>query len=597
VSIPIASDPGASSRDSPRLPIRFGSRGSKLALVQAQWVADRLSAAGIPSELVLIRTAGDERALDTAWGEGAFVTAIEQALLDGRVDAAVHSAKDVPTVEDQRLSIAAWTAREDPRDALVCRVPGTTLSTLPLGSRVGTDSPRRGAFLRSVRPDLRIHPLSGNVDTRLRKLDDGESDALVLAIAGLTRLGLADRIDEILTTDVVVPAPGQGALALQARSDDLRAREALGHLDDPASRQAVEAERAFLAATGGGCRSPIGALGTVADGQLTLLVAAERVLELPGHAAVVGGVVRTEATAPVTDRLTLARGLAVRIVRRRARARVLVTRPTDQSGSLVAGLDARGIDAVVVPTIEIRDVAPGGPLDEALARVVDGDWLVATSPNGVRAALSALARVRIDPATLRWAVIGAASAAVVRERGTNPFVPSRATGEALAAELPLVRNDRVLLARSDLADPRLVAKIAARGAAVSDVVAYRTVEAPESSRQLLAAALAEPIDALAFASGSAVRGLLALAPVNAHDRLRATLAVCIGSTTAGVAGDLGFASIVESTAEAADALADAVVDALAASLPPAFVDVGTATLAAAVAPAIATTSGAPGGIR
>ncbi len=584
--------------DSTGVPIRIGSRGSKLALVQAQWVADRLSAAGIPFELVLIRTAGDDRALDTAWGEGAFVTAIEQALLDGRIDAAVHSAKDVPTVENQRLSIAAWTTREDPRDALVCRVRGTTLSTLPLGSRVGTDSPRRGAFLRSVRPDLRIHPLSGNVDTRLYKLDDGESDALVLAVAGLTRLGLADRIDEILATDVAVPAPGQGALALQARSDDPRTREALGHLDDPASRQAVEAERAFLAATGGGCRSPIGALGTVADGQLTLRVAAERVLELPGHAAVLGGVVRSEATAPVDDRRSLARGLAERIVRRRARARVLVTRPTNQSASLVAGLAARGIDAVVVPTIEIRDVAPGGPLDEALARMVDGDWLVATSPNGVRAALAALARVRIDPATLRWAVIGAASAAVVCERGANPFVPSRAAGEALAAELPLVGGDRVLLARGDLADPGLVAKLAARDATVSDVVAYRTVEAPESSRELLAAALAEPIDALAFASGSAVRGLLALAPVDAQARFCATLAVCIGATTAGIAGDLGFARIVESTAQAAEGLADAVVDALAASLPPAPRDEeATPTGPVTAAPATTISSTTPGGIR
>lgn len=251
-------------------PLRIGTRGSRLALVQARWVAARLADAGIPSRLQILRTAGDDRAPDTAWGEGAFVSRIERALLEGEVDAAVHSAKDVPTVEEPRLEIAAFPPREDPRDALVGRLRGRTLAGLPAGSRVGTDSPRRTAFLRAVRPDLVFHPLHGNVDTRLARLDAGETDVLVLAVAGLRRLGYADRIDEILSPRLAAPAPGQGGLAVQCRADDDRTRAALRVLDEPAARAAISAERAFLRATGGGCRSAVGALGVV-DGVRIIL--------------------------------------------------------------------------------------------------------------------------------------------------------------------------------------------------------------------------------------------------------------------------------------------------------------------------------------
>src|SRR5665811_956124 len=205
-------------RDSPHL--RLGTRGSALALAQSGTIADSLRALGVTVEMVSIRTAGDNRAPNTVWGEGAFVTALEAALLDGRIDVAVHSAKDVPTTQDPRLRIAAFPPREDPRDALVAADPGLTIDTLPRGARIGTDSPRRVAFLLAHRPDLRPHPLHGNVDTRLRRLAEGESDALVLAVAGLTRLGLAGRITQALPPDILPPAPGQGALAVQCRADD-----------------------------------------------------------------------------------------------------------------------------------------------------------------------------------------------------------------------------------------------------------------------------------------------------------------------------------------------------------------------------------------
>lgn len=253
--------------------IRIGTRGSALALAQAGLVRDALLAAGRSTRVVVIETEGDRRAPDTAWGEGAFVAAIEGALLDGRVDLAVHSAKDIPTDEPPGLRIAAYLPRADPRDALVVRADSAVrrIDDLPTGSRVGTDSPRRTGFLRARRPDLFVHPLHGNVDTRLRRLAAGETDALILACAGLDRLGLSERIAERLAPDVVPPAAGQGAIAVQIRNDDAWLLDVLAAIDDRPTRLAVEAERSFLHAMGGGCRAPIGAHATVDADRLDLL--------------------------------------------------------------------------------------------------------------------------------------------------------------------------------------------------------------------------------------------------------------------------------------------------------------------------------------
>ncbi len=247
-------------------------------------------------EIVTIVTAGDVRAVDTAWGEGAFVGALERALLEGRIDLATHSAKDVPL--DTALPIAAYPVREESRDVLVTRAGGLSLASLPEGAVVGTDSPRRAGFLRAERPDLRVVPLHGNVDTRLRRLDAGDVDALILAAAGLRRLGLADRIDVVLDARVMPPAPGQGALAVQVRNggDDVAAR--VGEIDDTAVRAAVVCERATLAAAGGGCRAPLGA---------TAEIVAEQIRLTAGFVAEDGrGRLIVERDAPRTDALRLA---------------------------------------------------------------------------------------------------------------------------------------------------------------------------------------------------------------------------------------------------------------------------------------------------
>jgi hydroxymethylbilane synthase len=244
-------------------------------MMQSDLVARMLRQQGHEVELVQVVTEGDRRPIDMSPGVGVFVTALERALVDGEVDLAVHSAKDVPLDLRDDLAIVAFPGpREDPRDALVTQRGGLTLDTLPSGATFGTDSPRRAGFVLSRRPDLRHRPMHGNVDTRLRKLGGGDVDALVLAAAGLDRLGDSARIDERIHPEVVPPAPGQGVLAVQCRTADAGVREVLEALDDPLLRLAVRTERRVLEATGGTCRAPVGALAAITGGRLCLLAGA-----------------------------------------------------------------------------------------------------------------------------------------------------------------------------------------------------------------------------------------------------------------------------------------------------------------------------------
>ena len=254
--------------------LRLGTRNSALARVGAAMVAGALRDMGATVEVVPIVTAGDIRPIDTEWDEGAFVGAIEAALRGGEIDLAVHSTKDIPVdrEDDPDLMIAAYPVRADPRDALVAR-PGPSLVGLRRGASVGTDSPRRRGFLLSERPDLKVCALTGNVDTRLRRLDAGDIDALVLAAAGLDRLGHHDRLTEVFDASRIPPAPGQGALAVQVRRADHRVVQSVARLDDLDTRLAVTTERAVLATLGGGCRAPIGVLASVIGDSMSLVAA------------------------------------------------------------------------------------------------------------------------------------------------------------------------------------------------------------------------------------------------------------------------------------------------------------------------------------
>jgi hydroxymethylbilane synthase len=256
----------------------IGTRGSKLALVQAEWVRNRLSLLDPATEIQLeiIRTTGDVKTdpLSVIGGKGVFTKELEDALFDGRIDLAVHSLKDLPTIVPDGLALAGICEREDPRDALVLAASSAlacvAISDLPPHAVVGTSSPRRLAQLQHLRGDLEIRDLRGNVDTRLRKLDEGQYQAVILAVAGLKRLGFEHRISGRIAPELMLPAVGQGAVGIETRADDSSAVDAAHALGHEPSRTACVAERAFLRALGGGCQLPIAAHG-VAQGQLLTL--------------------------------------------------------------------------------------------------------------------------------------------------------------------------------------------------------------------------------------------------------------------------------------------------------------------------------------
>jgi hydroxymethylbilane synthase len=313
-----------------RPPLRLATRRSPLAQAQARWVADQIERTGIgPVELVGITSQGDlsDGPLAQIGGTGVFVTALREAVLAGVVDAAVHSLKDLPVVPDERLLLAAVPVREDPSDVLVAR-DAHTLDELPIGARVGTGSPRRAMQLRILRPDLDVVDVRGNVDTRVTHVHEGRLDAVVLARAGLARLGRLDAVSEVFSFERMLPAPGQGALAVECRQpastlpadlehgDGAETRTAqvvlaLRRIDDPISRACVTAERAVLETLEAGCSAPIGALAVVDDANL------REHGELVLHAVVgtpEGTAARLSRHGSVHDSVGLGRGLAQQLL-------------------------------------------------------------------------------------------------------------------------------------------------------------------------------------------------------------------------------------------------------------------------------------------
>lgn len=296
---------------------RIATRSSPLALWQAEHIASSLRQLDTTLEttLVPLRTTGDrilDRPLAEIGGKGLFIKEVEEALLEGRADLAVHSLKDLPATLAPGLILAAVPAREDARDALIVAagLSAGNLASLPPGARVGTSSPRRICQLKSQRADLVIEPLRGNVDTRLRRLDEGRCDALVLAVAGLKRLGLQQRITHILEPAEMLPAIGQGALAVEVRQDDRDLRKLLERLDDWATATVVTAERAFLARLGGDCHTPMAAHGFIEGAQLNLEGLVGSLSGTP--------ILRARLAGPTTQAASLGRALADWLIERGA---------------------------------------------------------------------------------------------------------------------------------------------------------------------------------------------------------------------------------------------------------------------------------------
>ncbi len=300
-------------------PLRLGTRGSPLALAQAREIAHQLHArCGRTAVLVTVATPGDESTapIERLGTTGVFTTTLREALLHGAVDLVVHSGKDLPTAPVPGLQVAAFPAREDPRDALIWP-GGASLDALPSGARIGTGSPRRAALLRATGRQLQIVPIRGNVDTRLRKLANGEVDALVLAMAGLSRLGLLGSRVTPLDPSLLMPAPAQGVLAVECRTDDPDTAAQLSTLDHPPSRAAAIAERGFLAALGVGCSAPVGALA-----EPTAAATGEPEVRLSGVIAAPDGssVLRAQLTGAAGDGDALGHRLARTLLQQGAAA-------------------------------------------------------------------------------------------------------------------------------------------------------------------------------------------------------------------------------------------------------------------------------------
>ncbi len=516
---------------------RLGTRRSRLALIQSELVARRLRRAGAEVDLVEIVTEGDIRPKDAPIAEGVFVAALERALRSREIDLAVHSAKDVPLDLDPGVPLVAFPERADPRDALVTRNGETSLSELRPGARVGTDSPRRTAFAHAVRPDLHVFPLMGNVDSRVMRLDAGEADALILAAAGLDRLGLGDRIAARLEPDLMPPAPAQGALAVQARRDDRDVLDVVRLIDDARVRVEVLAERALLKAFGGGYTGPVGALAE-AIGLVDV--------RLTAGAATGGGSKHQVLTALINVDHIAASVTAVAAELHRnvpvATRAVLDTRP-DRESEMALRWSLQGVRMIHVPTVAIATANGDHGLELARRQLGSYDWIVLTSKRGVAALFDGFAGA--VPATVRWAAVGPATSQALRKRGIEVDAePAQAVGEAIPAAMAqraTLDGARVLLARADAADQTLPDALRGRGAQVDDVVAYRSIAAPAASMPPLQQALLDPeLDAVLFASGSAVRGFCVFSSA------RNLKVYTIGPKTSAVAREHGF----EVTAEA-----------------------------------------------
>jgi hydroxymethylbilane synthase len=566
-------------------------------LAQATWVRKRLEERypGLQVEIKTIKTSGDRfltTPLKAIGGKGIFVKEIEEALVQKKIDLAVHSMKDLPTEIPTGLAISAITKREDPRDVLVDR-DDRSLKDLPSGARVGTGSLRRQAQILHYRSDLVIVPIRGNVDTRLKKLARGEVDALVMAAAGLKRIGQEDRVSECIPPDICLNAVGQGALGLETRFDGPVNQE-LAFLHHAPTAVEVSAERAFLKCLGGGCQIPVGAWGCVEGSQIRLMGV---VGETDG-----GRLVRGEITGPLAEAEKLGQELAERLLQKGADKiladvrgdsndevrviipgsgregtadedkplfgrHIVVTRPRSQANSFVRGIEELGGEVVEFPTIEIVSPKSYSPLDRAINKIESYDWLIFTSVNGVRQffdRIRHLGRSISDLNGIRIAAIGPETA-----KSLEPFnlqadlVPGEYRAEAILQALKPgeLRGKRVLLPRVAGARDVLPKTLREWGAETDVIEAYRTVLPRSDATWLHALLLERKLDVVTFTSSSTVINFAKFFPgEDVNDLLDGVAVACIGPITQKTAEEKGIRVDIVPREYTVEGLTQAIVD-------------------------------------
>lgn len=565
--------------------LTVGTRTSALALWQTNYVMQTLEAAwpGLCCKQSPFVTKGDQtqaegKPLPAIGGKGLFTAELEESLRSGAIDLAVHSLKDLPVEDSPGLTLGAITNRADVRDALVAR-NGWTLATLPHGAVVGTSSTRRAAQLLAHRPDLTVRSIRGNVATRARKVFDGEYDATLLAAAGLERLGLHEYITELLPLDLMLPAPGQGALAVQCRADDTHTLQLLRVLDDQAVRAGVTAERAFLSALGGGCSAPVAAHALLLPSgnlQLSALVGATdgqeiiRVVKVSSTTdcspITLGNEAAQEAMAQGATRLlTQARTT----IPQPATAlplqgkRIVVTRAEAQANSFADALTALGATPILIPTIQIVPTPDLAPLDRALQSLDQYRWLIFTSVNGVGVVTERLTALDLPAshwAGIQVAAVGETTADALRAHGIVPaFVPETYVADAIVDGLGEVAGERILLPQAEIARETLAEQLSARGATVDALPVYQTLAADLDGDALTA--LNVGVDLLTFTSSSTVRNLVQAltAATGAPPTFADEVIACIGPVTAETAHELGLHVDIVAPDHTIAGLTDAIV--------------------------------------
>jgi hydroxymethylbilane synthase len=558
--------------------LRLGSRGSALALAQAAIVADRLRARfpQLAVEVVPIRTEGDldqVSPLTEIGGRGVFTSALEAAVLRGEIDAAVHSAKDLPSTLHPDAPLAAFPDRDDPRDVLVSR-DGLPLDRLPFRPLIGTSSRRREVQIRLLRPDARTASIRGNIDTRLGKVAAGEYDAIVLAAAGLRRMGWGERITQVFSVEELIPAPAQAALAVQARAGSAAAAM-LAAVDDPTVAVPVRAERAFLAALGAGCAIPVGAYA--GDGTRFLAMVAgqdggriERV-----DTALAPG--QEEAQAAEIGACLLA-AVGIRSERRvwngwqtgrreLEGARVVVTRPRAQAAPLLDALAARGAEAIACPAIRVQPVVDTSALDAALGEAAAGrfPWIVFTSRNAVDAVAARLLALGLTAAALagvQVAAVGPVTADAASRIGLDVVaVPTEADADHLAALLRarVAPGERVLYPRSASGRDTVPSALRGHGAQVEAIAVYLTVCASDGEAEVVSRIRRRAFDVVTFASPSSV---VCFARLFDDDptAIGTIAAICAGPVTARAAREAGFRVAAIAADPGAEAICEAVAE-------------------------------------
>ena len=539
--------------------VRVGTRKSNLACQQAAHVVDLLTNVQ-PSLICKIKTMlteGDRRSkvpLIHMSGRGVFTNQIEDSLKAGKIDIAVHSLKDLPIEEDPDLCLAAVPARGDPRECLISS-SGASLFSLPPGAVVGTSSTRREAQLRALRPDLVFRPIRGNVDTRICKVLEGSLyDAILLAASGIKRLNLDHHVSEWLSLDRILPAPGQGALAIQCRKNDFLNRTRIATIDNPHVRASVTAERMFLAELGGGCAFPIAAFANwvenTSGGEIHFKGAVfssdgKRQVSVNG----VGDSARELGRSMAHQALKLGAGSLglIRSIKRLTHPllgkRIVVTRAVSQAQYLTDKLQSLGANPLNLPLVRIATLPKPETLKDISCRLDEYDWVVFTSVNCVKSWLQLVPNPKLNPAKTKIAAVGSRTAAQLSKGSLRPsLVPPEFSKEHLVKEMGDVQGLQILLPRGELAGPELLKLLQSRGARVDEIILYQTLPVVPDQEQL--DLIARGIDAVLFTSSSTVRNFVAvlndfcLSP----SQLQGAIIVCIGPATARTAVELGLIS-------------------------------------------------------